>query len=70
MVADGKGREVISRTKPAKPRKCPECKQPYAKTRSVQPTCGMHACEVSYALKVAAKAAWKREKMQRAADRA
>lgn len=57
----------LSRTKP---RKCPECHQPYVKTRNVQPTCGALPCQESYAIKVAAKAAWKREKMQWAADRA
>lgn len=57
----------LSRTKP---RKCPECHQPYVKTRAVQPTCGALPCQESYAIKVAHKAAWKREKMQRAADRA
>lgn len=56
----------LSRTKP---RKCPECHQPYVKRRAVQPTCGALLCQESYAIKVAAKAAWKREKMQRAADR-
>lgn len=60
----------ISRTKPAKPHKCPECGAKYVKTRNVQPTCGALPCQESYALKVAHKAAWKREKMQRAADRA
>ena len=60
----------FSRTKPAKPRTCPECGAKYVKTRNVQPTCGALPCQESYALKVAHKAAWKREKMQRAADRA
>lgn len=33
----------LSRTKP---RKCPECYQPYVKTRNVQPTCGALPYEV------------------------
>ena len=60
-------KSTLSRTKP---RKCPECHQPYVKRRAVQPTCGALPCQEAYAIKIAKKAVWKREKMQRAADRA
>ena len=59
---------ISSRRTPTKQRKCPECGVKYVKVRAVQPTCGNLDCNISFAEKVAAKAARKREKIQRALD--
>ena len=55
---------------PTKPRKCPECGSRYTPARPELKTCGNLDCKISFADKVAAKAARKREKAQRALDAA
>jgi hypothetical protein len=63
-VADTKGRSMIAMRNP---KKCRECKALFVPRRPMQPTCDDIACKMLFALKVAAKAERKREKVAIAA---